>query len=157
MVDLDSHSEVVVLIDEYDKPVTSNDSISNSNNLEILKNFYQALKNMNKNIKLLFVTGKTSYCQRDMLSGANYINNMTLNPEYSQMFGFTKTEIENTFSDKLTEIAKDWSNKKFWSSKKYTVTDVINKLTEHYNGYNFSGHNESVLNPWSVLNFLRKK
>ncbi|PIE75372.1 MAG: hypothetical protein CSA18_00360 [Deltaproteobacteria bacterium] len=130
--------KVVVLIDEYDKPI-----IDNINNLEemqqireALKSFYSVLKGCSKYLRFVFLTGVTKFSKVSIFSGLNNIEDITLEPEYGNICGYTQNDIETVF-------------------KPYLKGVDIEKLKVWYNGYNFL--KDKVYNPYDILLFIRGK
>jgi hypothetical protein len=135
---------VVILIDEYDRPIVD---YVNTNNLEkarkqrdILKQFLSILKGMSKHIRLLFITGVSKFAQVSIFSDLNHLDDLTIDPRSVALCGYTQTELEYYFKDYIAVMSPDTLEKmKFW-----------------YNGYSWDGKTW-VYNPFSVLNFFTKK
>lgn len=128
--------QVVVLIDEYDKPIL--DAITDTPVAEemrnILSSLYSVIKDNDSKIQFAFLTGVSKFAKAGIFSGLNNLSDITYNPNYTTICGYTQSELEHTFADVLTP--KELPEIKAW-----------------YNGYYFTG-NESVYNPFSVLNFF---
>ena len=131
-------SQVVVLIDEYDKPIL--DAIENievaKENREILKDFYSVLKDADPYLKLVFLTGVSRFSKVSIFSGLNQLQDITLNEEFSTVCGYTQFELESVFEDRIKDFDK-------------------NKIKEWYNGYAWLG--ESVYNPFDILLLFSEK
>jgi len=131
-------SQVVVLIDEYDKPIL--DAIENievaRENREILKDFYSVLKDADPYLKLVFLTGVSRFSKVSIFSGLNQLQDITLNEEFSTVCGYTQSELESVFSDRLKDFDKE-------------------KIKVWYNGYSWLG--ESVYNPFDILLLFSEK
>lgn len=127
---------VVILIDEYDKPLL--DAITDipvANNVrDILRSFYGVIKDKDSILRFVFFTGVSRFAKAGVFSGLNNLNDITYNPNYTTICGYTQSEFEQTFADILKP--KELPEIKAW-----------------YNGYYFTG-NESVYNPFSILNFF---
>ncbi len=130
--------QVVVLIDEYDKPIL--DVIENKEEAEevrkILKSFYSSLKGLDEYIKFVMVSGVSKFAKVSLFSGLNQLEDISLTKEYANICGYTESELENYFKEYLEGVN-------------------IEEIKEWYNGYNFLG--EKVYNPFDVLLYLRKK
>jgi hypothetical protein len=132
--------QVVVLIDEYDKPIIdylgeeTEKAIENRN---ILKAFYSILKDADPHLKLVFITGVSKFSKVSIFSDLNNLNDLTIDPGFEGSCGITQTELETYFKEELT------------------VSDPL-KIKQWYNGYNWGG-GISVYNPFSLLNFFGKK
>jgi Protein of unknown function (DUF1703)./Predicted AAA-ATPase. len=131
-------SQVVVLIDEYDKPIL--DAIENievaRENREILKDFYSVLKDADPYLKLVFLTGVSRFSKVSIFSGLNQLQDITLNEEFSTVCGYTQSELESVFEDRLKDFDKE-------------------KIKQWYNGYSWLG--ESVYNPFDILLLFSEK
>jgi hypothetical protein len=130
---------VVVLVDEYDKPL-----LDNIHNPEMakeirsgLKNLYSVLKSQDANLQFIFMTGVTKFSKVSLFSGLNQLIDITIDEEFSSMCGYTDNDLQEYFSEHLSgsnpEDVRNW-----------------------YNGYNWTG-SESVYNPYDILLFLSKK
>ncbi|MGE5342264.1 MAG: AAA family ATPase [Candidatus Omnitrophota bacterium] len=137
---------VVVLVDEYDKPII--DYLENlpkaEKNREILKNFYSILKAKSADIRFLFITGVSKFSRISIFSDLNHLKDITIHPRYSQMLGYTQDEIEYYFSDYIAE----------WEKKTGQDRQILfEKLKDYYNGYSWDGMH-FVYNPFSILSFF---
>jgi hypothetical protein len=143
----EKYANVVVLIDEYDKPLL--DQIENLKlALEIrnsLKEFYSILKAEDARLKFVFLTGVTKFSKVSVFSGLNNLIDLTMDDHYSGLLGYTRKEIEHYFSNNVAAISKHHA---------LTREDCYAKMTEWYNGYQFSAKGTSVYNPFSILKFL---
>jgi len=132
------NQQVVVLIDEYDKPIL--DAIENievaKENREILKDFYSVLKDADPYLKLVFLTGVSRFSKVSIFSGLNQLNDITIDPNFATVCGYTQSELESVFEDRLKDFDKE-------------------KIKEWYNGYSWLG--ESVYNPFDILLLFDKK
>ena len=129
--------KVVVLVDEYDKPIL--DRIEEPEiareNREILKDFYSVLKDTDIYLKLVFLTGVSRFSKVSIFSGLNQLNDITIDPEYATICGYTQWELESVFGDRLAAFDKE-------------------EVKNWYNGYNWLG--ESVYNPFDILLLFSK-
>ena len=129
---------VVLLIDEYDKPIL--DNIENTEiatqNREGLKNLYSVIKDADPFLKFVLLTGVSKFSKVSLFSGLNNLNDITLDAKYSAICGYTDTDIDEIFEFELAGLDRD-------------------KIREWYNGYNWLG--ASVYNPFDVLLLLEKR
>ncbi len=130
------NQKVVVLIDEYNKPILDNiDKPELAAEIrEELKNFYSVLKDADPYLKFCFLTGVTKFSKVSIFSGLNNLEDITISPDYATICGYTQEEFEKTFADRLEGV--DLSEVRRW-----------------YNGYSWLG--EPVYNPFDILLFLR--
>lgn len=128
-------SQVVVLIDEYDKPIL--DSITDEQQAvlvrDVLRDFYGSIKASDNYIRFSMLTGVSRFSKINLFSGLNNLTDITLLEEFSAFCGYTQAELETVFAPELEGI--DLAKVKHW-----------------YNGYNWTG--ESVYNPYDILLFL---
>jgi hypothetical protein len=140
-------SKVVVLIDEYDKPITDNiDDFSLADaNRKILRKFYGTLKDVDAYIKFIFITGISKFSKTSIFSGLNNTTDISLNDNYSTICGYTKDELKTYFNDHLNRCAEINNNE--------SVESLVEEIDDWYDGYSWDGQN-FVYNPWSVLNLF---
>ena len=130
--------KVVVLIDEYDKPIIDflgTDTPKAVENREILKSFYSILKDADPHLKLVFITGVSKFSRVSIFSDLNNLTDLTIDRAFSSVCGISQEELENNFAEELTIFDGD-------------------KIKTWYNGYSWGG-NMSVYNPFSLLHFFR--
>ncbi|NPA81944.1 MAG: AAA family ATPase [Epsilonproteobacteria bacterium] len=126
---------VVILIDEYDKAILDNlDQIEIAKeNREILKSFYGIIKDNDRYIKFVFLTGVSKFSKASIFSGLNNLRDITLSPPFGNICGYTQEDIDNVFLPYLKGVNLD-------------------KLKEWYNGYYFL--KDKVYNPFDILLFI---
>ncbi len=126
----------VVLIDEYDKPILDNisDGAMAFEVREGLKNLYSVIKDSDAHIQFAFLTGVSKFSKVSLFSGLNNLKDITLDPQYSTICGYTEPEMTAVFSEHL---------------KDKSLADI----RKWYNGYAWLG--EKVYNPFSILNYLQ--
>jgi len=129
------NQKVIILVDEYDKPI-----LDNIENTEIareireeLKSFYSVIKDSDEYLKFVFITGVSKFSKVSLFSGLNNIQDITLNPKYATICGYTQNDVETVFAEHLQ--GQDFQKIKHW-----------------YNGYQFLG--EGVYNPFDILLFI---
>jgi len=146
---LSAQEKVVILIDEYDKPLI--DYLENleqcAKNREILKNFYATIKGCDEYIKFVFITGVSKFSQTSIFSDLNNLYDITLDERYNSICGYKEIDIKTHFSEYLTELAQDFNLSK---------DEILEDIKFWYDGYSWSGK-EFVYNPFSVLNLLAFK
>jgi len=126
---------VVILIDEYDKPIL--DVIENptqaKKNREFLKALYSIIKANDEYIKFAFLVGVSKFSKASIFSGLNMFSDISLNPNYGNICGYTQNDIETTF-------------------KPYLEGVDLTRFKKFYNGYNFLA--DDIYNPFDVLKFI---
>jgi hypothetical protein len=144
-----AHDSIVVLVDEYDKPVNEyiDDIETAIKNRDILRNFYSVLKGQEGKIKFLFMTGISRFTRLSIFSDLNHLIDITFKNDYSKLLGYTEEEIEEYFDDYIREWLQ--LHKGNGSSK----TQLMQKLKDYYNGYSWNGK-DFVYNPYSINNFF---
>ena len=153
---LDTESEVVLLVDEYDAPLTAvlNDSNEFEDRRKILSNFYMTVKSFQGKFRFIFITGVTYYSHTSIFSAFNHLTDLTLDSDYGALLGYTSEELEKYFSEYI-DNAVETLNRKF-PTECYTHEKVVEELKRNYDGYSFDEDcMHHVYNPWSILNFLK--
>ena len=143
--------KVVVLVDEYDKPLLH--SLSNGQKelheqyRKILAGFYVVLKSLDEYIRFAFLTGVTKFSKLSVFSGLNNLEDISLDPTYAGLCGITEAELLATFSEDVDILAQQLG---------YTRDYLLAFLKSEYDGYCFSTNNVHVYNPFNVLNVFKK-
>ena len=153
---LDTESEVVLLVDEYDAPLTAVLNVSNEfeDRRKILSNFYLTVKSCDGKFRFIFITGVTYYLHTSIFSAFNNLTDLTLDSDYGALLGYTCEELEKYFSEYIDNVVVTL-NKKF-PTERYTHEKVVEELKRNYDGYSFDEDcMHHVYNPWSILNFLK--
>ena len=153
---LDTESEVVLLVDEYDAPLTAVLNVSNEfeDRRKILSNFYLTVKSCDGKFRFIFITGVTYYLHTSIFSAFNNLKDLTLDLRYGALLGYTSEELEKYFSEYIDNVVVTL-NKKF-PTERYTHEKVVEELKRNYDGYSFDEDcMHHVYNPWSILNFLK--
>jgi hypothetical protein len=131
--------KVVILIDEYDKPLI--DYLDKDNlykaleNRDILKSFYSVLKDADAHLKLVFITGVSKFSKVSIFSDLNNLNDISLTTAYNEICGISQKELEENFNDELEIYDRE-------------------KIKTWYNGYKWDVDGATVYNPFSLLVFL---
>ena len=140
--------KVVVLIDEYDKPLLRtlfNDDLHNVYR-EMLTGFYTVLKDADRYLRFVFITGVTKFSQLGIFSNLNQLIDISMAPDYATVCGMTKSEIERDFQPELATLA---------AMNKLTYEQTVNELTKRYDGYHFVANVPGIYNPFSLLNTFK--
>ncbi|XWN34786.1 MAG: AAA family ATPase [Roseivirga sp.] len=146
---------VVVLVDEYDKPIIDNlhSPKEAEENRKLLQSFFSTLKSRGKHVRFTFVTGISKFSQVSLFSGANHLDDITMDPHHASMMGYTEEELLQYFDHHLLAVTEE-RNAQGQSS---TEKDVLAEIKQWYNGYRFSKADTYVYNPFSTLKFLRAR
>ena len=143
-VEAKTGKQVVVLIDEYDKPIIEYIDPYNldkaNEQRDILKEFFSILKDASKHIRFLLITGVSKFSKVSIFSDLNHLIDLTLIPQYSALCGYTQKELEHYFEPFI----------------KVMPSETLAKMKLWYNGYSWDAEN-FVYNPFSVLNFFQQK
>lgn len=155
VVELSKKNKVVVLVDEYDSAIINNlkDLGLVEKNRELLKAFFETLKSLDRHLKFTFVTGVSKFSQVSLFSGPNNLNDITMDPNYAGMMGYTEEELKASFQDYIQDIAKTRGKQGNVVSEK----EIIDEVRMWYNGYRFSEGETCVYNPFSTLKFMQNK
>lgn len=140
--------KVVVLIDEYDKPLlqTILDEDLTKAYKSTLKSFYGVLKSTDQYLRFVFLTGVTKFAQVSVFSDLNQLQDISMWPDYAEVCGITKEELIRVFTPELDTLAQ---------RNKLTMEETVDKMTASYDGYHFCEFAEGMFNPFSVLNALK--
>jgi hypothetical protein len=143
-----SEKKVVVIIDEYDKPIK--DLVEKPEvckDIEKkLSSFYGVLKSQIKNLRFVFITGIVKFTS--LFSNLNHLIGLTFHPEYATLLGYTKKEVTDNFKPEIKKLAKIFRIK--------NLDDVMEMLRKKYNGFRFGINvnngdlSESVFNPFGL-------
>ena len=142
--------QVVVLIDEYDKPILDvlGDKELEENNREVLRSFYSVMKSQDANLRFVMLTGVGKLPQMNVFSGLNNIEDISMNPIYSTICGVTEPELREYFGKGVADLAE---------ANGLTVAETYEALKANYDGYHFAGDMRDVYNPYSLLTALKNR
>ena len=149
-------TNLVLLIDEYDAPLTA--AMADKDEFEkrrrVLSNFFSTIKAYSGKFRFIFITGVRRYSNTSIFSAFNNIEDISFDPSYGAIVGYTQEEIEHYFKDYI-EYAAQALNKKE-KTDKYNYELILYELKNNYDGYSFDEECEwHVYNPWSILNFFK--
>lgn len=141
---------VVVLVDEYDKPLLQSfaeEALQEDYRLT-LKAFYGVLKSADRYLRFAFLTGVTKFSQISVFSDLNQLNDISMDYDYATVCGITRTELEQTFIPEIEVLGKvnNWS-----------PAETVEIMARRYDGYHFHPKAAGVFNPFSVLNAFSKR
>lgn len=156
IIKLSQKEQVAIIIDEYDKPIIDyigeeaepgKTKTKATENRDILKNFYSVLKDLDSYIRFFFVTGVSKFSRVSNFSDLNNLIDITVDPEYSTITGWSKEELVQYFPDYIKEASEKYKNH---------YSDIMEPIKEWYNGYSWDGEN-FVYNPVSIMRFFSTK
>jgi hypothetical protein len=140
--------KVVVLIDEYDKPiiqyVEKDNTIQAELNRDILKSFYGILKDSGEYLRFVFITGISKFGKVSIFSDLNYFTDLTLNAQYATICGFTEAEIRQYCYGGLEDLAAKEST---------DIEAIVDKMRFWYNGFSWNAV-DFVYNPYSSMHLM---
>ena len=134
-----SGQRVVVLVDEYDKPILDalGDREQAQANWDFLRSLYGVIKDCDRHLRFVFLTGVSKFSKAGLFSGLNNLRDITLEPEFSAICGYTDDDLDAVFAPELQGLDRD-------------------EIRRWYNGYNWLGP-EKVYNPFDILLLLAKR
>lgn len=136
--------QVVILIDEYDRPIVDyidpNDLSKANEQRNILKYFFGILKGASNHIRFLFITGVSKFAKVSIFSDLNHLYDLTLDARYAALCGYTQAELTHYFQPFFKQMPPD----------------TLEKMKKWYNGYSWDAKT-AVYNPFSVLCFFKNK
>jgi len=141
---LSKETGVVILIDEYDKPL-----IENLENLpeavkirDTLKAFYGVIKAMDSHIRLAFITGINKFSKVGVFSDLNNLTDLTIDISFGAAFGLTETEVRHDFAAHISDFAQ---------KKDISEDELLDQIRHWYDGFCFAAEAENVYNPFSTM------
>ena len=139
---------VVILIDEYDKPIIHGIEKDNADlaetNQDILKSFYGILKDSGEYLRFVFITGVSKFSKVSIFSDMNYFDDLTLNNQFATMCGFTEAEIRQYCYGGLEDLAVQENT---------SIEAVMDKIRFWYNGFSWNAK-DFVYNPYSTMHLM---
>lgn len=146
---LSSIQKVVILVDEYDYAI-----LSNVNNValavecrNVLRDFFTVIKDSDRYIKFVFLTGVTKFAKTSLFSGLNNLEEISISSQYNTLLGYTQQELITYFEPHLQKVSQ---------AQRCSMEQLLEKMRAWYDGYQFSKKEDAtkVYNPYSVLLFL---
>lgn len=137
-VHMATRERVVVLVDEYDKPILDNLTAPDiaREMRDGLRNLYSVIKDSDAHIRFAFLTGVSKFSKVSLFSGLNNLNDITVDARYSAICGYTEADVDTVFAPELTGLDRE-------------------QIRAWYNGYNWTG--EAVYNPFDLLLLFEKR
>jgi len=141
---------VVVLIDEYDKPMLDHmdDLEVAGENRKVMRGFYGILKSMDPYLRLTFMTGVTKFAKTSVFSELNNMYDITMAEQYANICGIATGDLWKHFGEHIEALARLERFKQYKS--------VHGEILSWYDGYSWDGETR-VINPFSLLSFFKRK
>ena len=142
--------KVVILVDEYDKPLLGIEENREQfeKNQALLKGFFSNLKSMDAYIQFAFITGVARFSKVSIFSDLNNLDDITMENAYSDICGWTETELVNNFHAGIEALAEE---------REEDFDTTLQRLRDFYDGYLFTPKGSRLYNPFSVLRALKAK
>ncbi len=147
---------VVILVDEYDRPIIEHLGRGSEHlevakeNRYILKSFYSILKDADVSavVRFVLLTGISKFSKVSIFSELNNLDDLTLQKDYSGLLGYTEDELFKYFSNHVENLSKELG---------VTETELKHRIQDWYNGYCFADPNIKVYNPFSILSLFKQR
>jgi len=143
--------QVVVLVDEYDKPLletVSDNAELNDTYRKILKAFYGVLKSSDQYLRFAFLTGVTKFSKISIFSDLNNLRDISLEESFADICGITEAELKECFQPEIQALGE---------RQNLSYEETLAGLKQYYDGYHFHPDKEGVYNPFSLLNAFVKR
>jgi hypothetical protein len=138
--------KVVLLIDEYDKPILGNLNRPTLPAIkEVMNAFYGVIKTLDEHLKFILITGVSKFAKVSVFSGMNNLTDLSLHRRYANLCGITQQEFEDNFTSDIVELA---------ALEQLTKDELLAKIKHWYNGYLFHPQAMGVYNPYSLLSLF---
>ena len=143
-------AKVVVLIDEYDKPLLDHlhEPESAEANRRVMRKFYGILKSMDAYLRFTFITGVSKFSKTSIFSGLNHLRDITMTKKYACICGIPVTDLDKYFGEHIESL----KNLNIFSD----IDNMHDAILSWYDGYSWDGVNR-VINPFALLNFLMEE
>ncbi len=142
--------KVVILIDEYDKPLLSVEKNEHlfEKNQQLLKSFYGNLKTMDEYIRFAFITGVARFSKVSIFSDLNNLKDISIDNTFADICGWTENELIDNFRSGIESLGEE---------REEDFESTLLALRDYYDGYLFTPKGSRLYNPFSVLNALDSK
>ena len=147
----ETQRQVVILVDEYDKPMLQTMSVNESLNVQYrntLKAFYSVIKTCDQYIRFAFLTGVTKFSKVSIFSDLNNLKDISLHENYADICGITQEELEENFHPEIQTLAE---------RQQLDYPQAVAALKQWYDGYLFHPAGKGMYNPYSILNAFDDK
>ena len=149
ITELSKKNKIVLLLDEYDKPILNNIGKSECKQiLADLKAFYSVIKAFEGKLRFAFITGVSKFCHVSLFSDLNNLTDITMDARYAPMLGYTQSEFESNFKNQIEAVEK---------TQTLSHQDFLAEIKNWYDGFRFHAESESVYNPVSLASFFEHR
>lgn len=142
--------QVVVLVDEYDKPLVKN--LNNDANFDHYRSklfsIYSNFKSSAEHLRLVFLTGVSRFSKLSVFSALNNLDDISFDDEYADICGITENELLENFQTGINALAEKCE---------ITYREALQLLKDNYDGYRFAPGGSDIYNPWSLLSCMAKR
>ena len=146
---LSKKNEIVILLDEYDKPILNNIGKPECKQiLADLKAFYSVIKAFEGKLRFALITGVSKFCHVSLFSDLNNLTDITMDAKYATMLGYTQEEFESNFKNQIEAVEK---------KQELSHQDFLAEIKNWYDGFRFHAGSESVYNPVSLASFFEHR
>ena len=140
----------VILVDEYDAPLVHllGKKADSEPILDILRTFYVKFKSLESQLHFVFITGITRFARVNLFSALNNLQDISWEPDYATLCGFTEQEVRTALRPHLATGASHFN---------ISLDELMDQVRRHYNGYcfGFPEDSESVYNPFTLACCVR--
>ncbi len=141
-----NNQKVVILLDEYDKPILNNIlSVEAPAILQVLKGFYSVIITCEPYERFVFITGVSKFSHVSVFSDLNNLTDITMDLRFAHMTGYTQEELEYNFEPYIADVS---------TKQGITEQDLLEKIKHWYNGYRFHAESQTVYNPSSIAQYF---
>ncbi len=142
------YGPVVILVDEYDKPILDNlTNLVGANEMrEVLRSFYAVIKSCDEYLRFVLLTGISKFSKVGVFSAMNNLNDISSDERYGDIVGYTQQELEDCFDDRITNVSE---------RLEFSREEIFARLKYYYDGFSFDGVTR-LYNPFSILQCLDK-
>ncbi|CAK8721884.1 AAA family ATPase [Candidatus Electrothrix laxa] len=146
---LQTGRKVVLLVDEYDKPLLNTLETEQLADVKTSMNaFYGVVKALDEHLRFVFITGVSKFSKVSVFSGMNNLEDISMRKDYSALCGYTQQELDNYFEQALKSLA---------ATEQKEPTTIKNEVKQWYNGYRFHRNGTTVYNPHSILSLCKNQ
>jgi hypothetical protein len=138
-----TNQKVVLLVDEYDKPILNNFNKPVLGEMQqVMSALYAVIKPLDEHLKFVLITGVSKFAKISVFSGMNSLTDISMKKRYATLCGVTQRELETNFAEAVEQLA---------SQEAMGKSQLLDKIKHWYNGYRFHHDAEGVYNPYSLL------